>query len=243
MTRRRRSPRSAPPPTGERQRRTPKAGRRVQGEWQVYALASGQHPSAIRIGRRVVRVLIVGPIAVLAVRAGDTTYTEAALREQHAIVLGLAERIDPLLPARFGTRMTAADLDTTIRRSSNVLRQALQNVKGRQQMTIRLIGAPTIEQPPVAGRSGAAYLQQRRAAHAIPSELDPMRAAVARFVAEERVSPGRAGVRATLFHLVGRDAVPAYREAVARATETMPSGSVTLTGPWPPFAFAPELAG
>ena len=43
--------------------------------------------------------------------------------------------------------MTAADLDTTIRRSSNVLRQALQNVKGRQQMTIRLIGAPTIEQP------------------------------------------------------------------------------------------------
>ena len=60
----------------------------------MYALASGQHPSAIRIGRRVVRVLMVGPIAVLAVRAGDTTYTEAALREQHAIVLGLAERIE-----------------------------------------------------------------------------------------------------------------------------------------------------
>ena len=186
---------------------------------------------------------MVGPIAVLAVRAGDTTYTEAALREQHAIVLGLAERIDPLLPARFGTRLTAADLDTTIRRSSSVLRQALQNVKGRQQMTIRLIGAPTIEQPPVAGRSGAAYLQQRRAAQSIPGELDPVRAAVAHFVAEERVAPGRAGVRATLFHLVERDAVTTYREAVLRATETMPSGSVTLTGPWPPFAFAPELPG
>jgi hypothetical protein len=70
-----------------------------------------------------------------------------------------------------------------------------------------------------------------------------VRTAVARFVAEERMAPGRAGVRATLFHLVARDAVPAYRQAVERATKTMSSGSVTLTGPWPPFAFAPELPG
>ena len=201
-------------------------------------------PTQIRVGRRVIRVLMVDRIAVVgAPPVDDATFTEAALRAQHALVVDLAERIDPLLPVRFGTRMTPDQIRDTIRRSMDVLTKALKNVSGRRQMTLRLIGAPIADQSPPAGRSGAAYLQQRRVAYSIPSALDPVRAAVTRFVAEERGSPGRAGVRATLFHLVERDDVAGYRRAVERVAETMPHGSVTVTGPWPPFAFAPELAG
>jgi hypothetical protein len=108
-------------------------------------------------------------------------------------------------------------------------------------MTLRLVGAPVLTQTSVPERSGAAYLQRRRAVYAIPGELDPVREAVSRFVAEERVAPGRAGVRITLFHLVERDRIARYKEAVEHSITAAPPGSVTVTGPWPPFAFAPEL--
>ena len=230
-------------------RRRPSARRRALSaqrpdDWQVYALAAGSFPPTIRIGRHRIRALKVGPLAVLGVTpAGDATFTEAALREQHAIVLGLAESIDPLLPVRFGTRISADHLQSTVLQSLPVLTNALENVRGRRQMTLRLIGVPLVDQPPAASGSGATYLQQRRAAYSVPSELEPVLAAVTRFVVEERLSPGRAGVRSTVFHLVERAAVASYREAVQRAMKGMPAGSVTISGPWPPFAFAPELPG
>jgi hypothetical protein len=187
-------------------------------------------------------VLSIGPIGVLGVtRGGDTTYTEAALRAQHEVVLALAEKIDPLLPVRFATRMTHHDLQNAIRRSATVLAAALDNVKGRRQMTLRLIGVPQSSAISTVQLSGAAYLQQRRAAYSIPAELDVVRAAVSQFVAEERMAPGRAGVRITLFHLVEGDRTASYQRAVERSSRAMPPGSVTITGPWPPFAFAPEL--
>jgi hypothetical protein len=231
----------------ESKRRPSIAGRRFHShdEWRVYALAAAPLPTTIRVGRHVAHVWPVGPIAVIgATPAGESTFGEEALREQHEIVLALARRIDPLLPARFGTRMTRDQLEAAIRGSLKVLTGGLEKVRGHRQMTLRLIGPPTVEPPATATLSGAAYLAERRAAaHAVPSELEPLRAAVARFVADERVWPGRAGVRATLFHLVEREAIGKYKSAVSRASRSMPAGSVMVTGPWPPFAFAPELPG
>jgi hypothetical protein len=210
-------------------------------EWTIYALAVPPLPSAIEICDRTVRGLGIGPIGVLGVTPAEaTTYTEAALRDQHDVVLALAAKFDPLLPVRFGSRMTRFDLQNTIRRSADILSTALDNVRGRRQMTLRLMGPPSTATS-AAQRSGAAYLQQRRAAYSIPSELDPVRAAVRRFVAEERIAPGRAGVRITLFHLVEENCVGRYEEAIERTSKALPPGSVTVTGPWPPFAFAPEL--
>jgi hypothetical protein len=48
-------------------------------------------------------------------------------------------------------------------------------------------------------------------------------------------------VRITLFHLVERDCIGGYEEAVEHTSKTVPPGCVTVSGPWPPFAFAPEL--
>jgi hypothetical protein len=189
-------------------------------------------------------VLEAGPIAVLgAATVVEATFTEAALRAQHALVVDLAQKVDPLIPVRFATRMTPDRIRAAVLRSKDALVEALHAVKGRQQMTLRLIGAPVIDPSLIAGRSGSSYLQQRRAAYSIPSELDPVLAAVMPFVTDQRGAPGRGGVRATVFHLVKRADVAKYKLAAARAAEIMPPGSVTVTGPWPPFAFAPELNG
>src|SRR5688572_28558530 len=90
-------------------------GRHDPEEWDVYALTAGRVPQRLRARGRSVRVMVVGPIGVIvgAPRAADTP-TETALREQHAIVLSLAEQIDPILPARFGSRMTADRLEAAI---------------------------------------------------------------------------------------------------------------------------------
>lgn len=211
-------------------------------ELEVYALATAPLPQRIRVGGVSLRVLSVGPIAVLAapVRAVPLS-TEDALREQHAVVVALARRVDPLLPARFGSRVTAAGLDASIRPSVEILAAALDRVRGRRQMTVRLIGpaAP----PPARGshRTGTAYLAERRAAHAIPPEAAPFCAAVDGFVVDRRVQPGRGGVRTTLFHLVACGHVEQYLAAADAAAASIAPWRAVVTGPWPAFAFAPEL--
>ena len=226
-------------------RRRTSSKRRVPAErnvdWTVYALSASSLPSSINVGGRTVRILSIGPIGVLGVLSvGDTTYSETALRDQHEIVLALSKKVDPLLPVRFGTRMTSDALRDTIRRSADTLSAALDHVRGRRQMTLRLIESPSASET-FGVRSGAEYLQQRRAAYSIPGELDPVRSAVSQLVAEERVAPGRGGVRITLFHLVESAAIAEYQQAVEHGSRGMMPGSVTLSGPWPPFAFAPEL--
>lgn len=212
----------------------------------MYALAAGPLPSRIRVAGRSLRVFTVGPIAVIAgAPHGETSSTEEALRAQHALVVALAERVDPLLPARFGSRTTGSGLDALVRPSVSALLEALDHVRGRRQMTVRLIGPVAAEQPRTATTTGTAYLMERRAAaHAVPAEAAPLRRAVDRFVIDERMHPGRGDIRATLFHLVARGDVVSYRAAAEdRDTEAaMKPWRAAITGPWPPFAFAPELA-
>lgn len=211
----------------------------------MYALAAAPLPSRIRVAGHTLPVFTVASIAVIAgpIR-NESLSTEDALLAQHALVVAIADRVDPLLPARFGTRMTLSQIDTALRPSQTALVEALEHVRGRRQMTVRLFGASAVEQPPPERMTGTAYLAQRRAAaHTMPNESTPLRNAVKRFVVDERIQPGRGSVRATLFHLIARDDIDQYRDAAedAGAALALQSWSATVTGPWPPFAFAPEL--
>jgi hypothetical protein len=218
---------------------------RSEDEWDVYALAAPPLPRRIRVAGRALRVFMMGSIAVIAARPRESRPVEEALREQHAVVVALADRIDPLLPARFGSRMNAARLEAAVRQAAGSLSRALEHVRGRRQMTVRVIGpssAPAAQ--PAAPTTGTAYLAQRLAqAQSVPAEAAPLRDAVAPFVIEERVMPGRGSVRATLFHLVAREDVDRYRSAAERIRAPTAASLVrtVVTGPWPPFAFAPEL--
>jgi hypothetical protein len=89
-----------------------------------------------------------------------------------------------------------------------------------------------------AARTGADYLRARAAEAARARAVDgfePVRLAADRWLRDERVEK-LAGI-ATVYHLVPRGSVHAYRVAVERAA----AGAglrVAISGPWPPYAFA-----
>ena len=207
--------------------------------WQVYALAAGPLPARVRLGGRSVRIFRVGPVAVLA-GVPDEGPLEEALRAQHSIVVALAGRFDPILPVRFGARMSEARIAQVIRPSAPLLAKALTHVRGRQQMTMRLIGAEVPAEAPATG--GAEYLARRLAARAFPPEASALRDALRGFVVDQRIQAGRGNIRLTVFHLVNRTDIERYIRAAEQASSGIAPWRMSLSGPWPPFAFAPELS-
>ena len=88
----------------------------------MYALAAGPLPDRVRARGVVLRVLPMGPISAIVGASGDETPIESALRRQHAIVVDLARRIDPLLPARFGSRIRISRLEGRFGASTHPVR-------------------------------------------------------------------------------------------------------------------------
>ena len=159
----------------------------------------------------------------------------------------LAERFPAMLPARFGTVMPADELMFILSSRRVGLSRALSHVRGRAQMTVRIMetegreGAVT-EGPPLhrsaISRSGRAYLRARAREAAAQRHIrgfEPVRAAVARLVRDERVE--RRGTVSTVYHLIPRASSERYRQALERALAAAALSAV-VSGPWPPYAFA-----
>ena len=106
------------------------------------------------------------------------------------------------------------------------------------QMTARVRGLADGRGPSTAA-SGRQYLEARRRASRpdLPSAVDAFLVTVRPLVVQERREPAAAGLLATIYHLVHRDDLPAYE----RKVKTMAPENVIVSGPWPPFAFAPRL--
>jgi hypothetical protein len=198
------------------------------------------------IDRHRIEILPVAGVHVAIERiARPPAVSESALRTQHAIVERLSRKCAAVLPARFGSFVPVDDLERIIRARRIDLQQALRKVQGRVQMTLRIVT------PPLAGRSmpagdqpnsGTAYLTARRAALSGPRPPLAMALteAVQALVRDERSETDTNQGRTALFHLVDRADIRKYRAAIARVR--VPEGErVTATGPYPPFAFAPEL--
>lgn len=181
------------------------------------------------------------------------------LRAHDAVVRRLAAACEAVLPARFGSLVAdERALTDLLARDAAALRAALALVRGREQMTLRLFGTPASTEPSTAGTDetaaeesdglgpGARYLAARGRAlarlHAAP-EIEPLRPVLARFVRAERVERHPAPpLLASVYHLVDRGAGAAYAEAVQEAAQRL-SVQVTVSGPWPAYAFAPVGAG
>jgi hypothetical protein len=160
----------------------------------------------------------------------------------------LASALPALLPARFGTCFDDIDeLRFVLRSRRPALQRALQHVRGRAQMTLRMVvaPAPAAVEPgeghrprsqPASG-PGAAFLRSRADAAARARHVegfDPVRAAVRRWVRDERVEV-RAGVT-TVYHLVPRGSATTYHRALERSAARA-GLRVRVSGPWPPYAF------
>lgn len=176
----------------------------------------------------------------------------AALYRHDAVVRRLAREVPAVLPFRMSTMVESpAALTRILGPRARELAAALRLVAGREQMTVRLYdtrgaAARVRRRPgPRRGGPGTRYLASR-----LPRRVDtiPGYAALRRrldeFVRAERVegslSPPLLG---SLYHLVERGERSAYTRALRAAAPLVPGVRLRLSGPWAPYAFAPESAG
>jgi hypothetical protein len=151
--------------------------------------------------------------------------------------------VPAILPVRFGTLLDDEGIEEALAERDEEIAQALAAVRDRVQFTWR--ARSTAAAPPrkpclTAEVSGAEYLRRaaRAATPAAPARWRSLRGALAPLVSVERYQPATATNPESLYHLVGRDAVVRYTtlaEALRHA-----NAKLSMTGPWPPFAFTPE---
>lgn len=164
--------------------------------------------------------------------------TDVALRDQHSLVIAIANRARAVLPARFGSLIGRRELAALLRRHDAEIRAALEQVRDRVQMTVRVLG--TARPPAGAARpaSGRDYLERARRMlnPPLPSRAERLVSAVQPYVVSERREPGAGRLIATLYHLVDSAQVKHYTAAAGRRDP-----GLIVSGPWPPFAFSPQL--
>jgi hypothetical protein len=172
--------------------------------------------------------------------------SEETLRKQHEVVARIAGRVEALLPARFGAFVDARELRAVVAGRRDAILEALALVQGRTQMTVRLLGPelPAAAPAEMHARTGTEYLASRMASVAsppMPAALSAVADAVRSVVFMERAEAGRGRVIATLYHLLDKNMVEDYKAALASIPPPTGNQALSVTGPWPPFGFAPDL--
>jgi gas vesicle protein GvpL/GvpF len=218
--------------------------------WYVFALVDA--PPGGRIGRGLrgpLRTLEVpGGYAIVERRADVPPPEFGSLRAHQRTIERLAKAVPAILPVRFGTLLQEDALDPLLTARDADLAEAFALVRHRVQFTWRRV-PPTRNQVRRARRpgrgseepgAGAAYLH-RAAADAMmaPAVFRAARETLHAFVVRDRFQAASPGMPDTLYHLTEKTAQQRYRtlaEALVLATPAL-----TFSGPWPPFAFAPEV--
>jgi gas vesicle protein GvpL/GvpF len=222
----------------------------------VYAvLESGSSAVGTGLAGEPLRLVRCGDLAAAVGEMADTPGVEArTLRAHDAVVRALAQSADAILPARFGCFVKdEAALRDALQPRARELGEALRVVRGCEQMTVRVYGTGTAEtsvDAPAAGtsagaaRPGTDYLvsrqRERQRAREVP-ELDPVRPALSLLVREERAQRHHTPpLLASVYHLIERGQAAAYQETLTRGAASLGGVRVSASGPWPPYAFAPE---
>jgi hypothetical protein len=215
----------------------------------LYALVAGAETPLRATGISGERLRVVrmeGVDAVVGLVARPPKPTIAAIRRYDEVERAVMASYASVLPARFGTCAPAVDaLAASVRDRRVTIRRNLGLVRRRVQMTVRVftdsgpaasrMGA--ISPPDESATRGTQYLKRRVEQTRVPG-ASGLRPAVAKWVRAERSERHSGGrLAGTLYHLVPRSAVPAYRRALSDAA--MAAGLTTVvSGPWPPYAFA-----
>jgi Gas vesicle synthesis protein GvpL/GvpF len=199
------------------------------------------------------RVVRIGNLlAAVGEMSARPAVTEATLRAHDAVIRRLASAVDAILPVRFGSLLPESSLADLLRVRARELTQALALVAGREQMTLRVLGekpadrdSPSEETGHADLGPGARYLTARRdewrRAREAP-ELAPLRPALAPLVRAEYVMRhDTPPLLASVYHLIDRGAADAYQAALGAVSHD--TVRIVATGPWPPYAFAPEALG
>ena len=194
--------------------------------------------------------LILLPVGATTAVGGWITQAPAVERDtlirQDRVVRDLHARAAALLPLRFGTsKADAAAVALAVDALGPNLRARFDLVRGRDQMTLRVLGAAgAASATGTAGAlraeadAGARYLAAR-AAKASPYELEPLLDALRTYQRATKIEAGRhAGLIGTVYQLIDRGASEAYRRTAEEAATKLPDLTVRITGPAPAYAFA-----
>jgi hypothetical protein len=216
----------------------------------LYALVAGRAAS-LRMtgigGERLRAVDMAGIEAVVGVQRGVPRATTTAMARYDRVERELMVVYASVLPARFGTcAPTVDELAASVRDRRASIRRSLRLVRQRVQMTVRVFtagsdrgqtGVRPGSEYEYGATQGTQYLQRRMEEMQIPG-AQPLRDAVARWVRAERTEPHTQGrLAGSLYHLIPRGAVSAYRRALERAA-TAAQLTTVISGPWPAYAFA-----
>jgi Gas vesicle synthesis protein GvpL/GvpF len=185
------------------------------------------------------RLIGCGNLLIVAGEA-EPKVTPENLAAQDAVVRRLS--VTAVLPIRFGEKVRdEEELCKLLKPRSSELFAALDRVRGCEQMTLRVFGepAPPPPAPPEPSGPGTRYMEARRReierARSLP-EIEPLLDRLRPLVRAERIERKEQGaLLGTVYHLVKREDVPVYKDALKDEQ------GVTVSGPWPPYAFAPGL--
>jgi hypothetical protein len=214
----------------------------------AYAAAAAR-PTRLGAGadHEPLRVVEVGPVfVVVGERKESPVPTEGTLRSHDGVVRAVARVADAVIPFRFAS---CFDDESALKRDLHPiaaeLRSALALVDGCDQMTARLFDPRRLPSPPAEESlhirigQGTRYLTQRAAMDREPEGLRTLCAALKPLVRAERVERHTVTpLVATVYHLVERTQRRAYAAAVRRVGRSLAPATVTVSGPWPAYAFA-----
>jgi Gas vesicle synthesis protein GvpL/GvpF len=214
--------------------------------WYVFALVdavpSGR-PGKGLAGNLSIRQ-VPGGLAVVERRADVPPVEFGTLQKHQAVVARLAQSVAAILPVRFCTLLESEDIEEALEDREEEIAQAFEVVRGRVQFTWRkrkdTKEAKETKELREAG-TGTEYLIRaaRAASPQAPAAFRALRARLSPLVSAERYQPASAQLPASLYHLVDRSAIERY-QVIGQAIEHA-SPAFTMTGPFPPFAFAPEI--
>jgi len=221
--------------------------------WYVFALVD-QVPSG-GAGKGLTAALslrkLAGAFAVVERRADVPPVAFGTLKKHQDVVSRLAKRVPAILPVRFGTLLEAADLDEAVQERGEEIAEAFDLVRDRVQFTWRSAGKPGRQAGSVrreagpdtrtAALSGTQYLEQaaRAANPPPPAAFRALQTRLATLVVRQRYQPGTPALPEAVYHLVAAADVRRYTAAAAAIDPLAPK--LTMSGPFAPFAFAPEI--
>ena len=200
---------------------------------------------------------LAGAFVVVERRADVPPVEFGSLKQHQDVVVRLAKQVPAILPVRFGTLLEPEHLEEAVQERDAEIAEALNLVRDRVQFTWRLAGKArhearlsAITLAKAEGRSegggdhpksGAEYLRRaaRAANPAPPAAFRALRSTLAPLMTQQRYQPAARGIPEAVYHLVENTRVDRY-VAAARALRKK-SPLLAVTGPYPPFAFAPEI--
>jgi hypothetical protein len=153
-----------------------------------------------------------------------------------------------VLPVRFGTTVADEDtLRTLLEDRADELRAALQRVRGRVEIGVRVLWTPPPAPPDDDGSAapGTAYLRGRLRVQSAAQRIadDVHERIAARAVAAQRRVLVTPRLLLSGAYLVERSAIDDLLAAADAGAREHPGTEVLCTGPWPPHSFADATVG